>query len=237
MSRLAAYAESNLGSADTLVREYLPLVKKIALRLTARLPAEIELDDLLQVGLMALLAARDSYDAQQGATFATYAGIRIKGAMLDEVRAHDWLPRSVQSKLRKVAEAIERVDARLGRPAQDAEIAEELDMPADEYRRLAGELACARMTHIEDSAEAGQAHAAGDSDPFTRVGELGFREALIEAVDRLPENERLMMSLYYTEELNLKEIGAVLGVSESRVSQLHGQALARLRGTLAVWRG
>jgi RNA polymerase sigma factor (sigma-70 family) len=114
MSRLAAYAESSLGSADTLVREYLPLVKKIALRLTARLPAEIELDDLLQVGLMALLAARDSYDAEQGATFATYAGIRIKGAMLDEVRAHDWLPRSVQGKLRKVAEAIERVDARLG---------------------------------------------------------------------------------------------------------------------------
>jgi RNA polymerase sigma factor for flagellar operon FliA len=237
MSRLAAYAESNPGSADALVREYLPLVKKIALRLAAKLPAEIEVDDLLQVGLMSLLRARESYDAEQGASFATYAGIRIKGAMLDEVRTHDWLPRSVQGKLRKVAEAIERVDARLGRPSQDAEIAAELDMPVDEYRRLSGELACARMTHIEDSVEAGQASAADDADPFQQVGELGFREALVEAVDRLPENERLMMSLYYTEELNLKEIGAVLGVSESRVSQLHGQALARLRGTLAAWRG
>jgi RNA polymerase sigma factor for flagellar operon FliA len=237
VSRVAAYAESSRGGADALVREYLPLVKRIALRLTARLPAEIELDDLLQVGLMALLNARESYDAEQGATFSTYAGIRIKGAMLDEVRAHDWLPRSVQGKLRKVSEAIERVDARLGRPAQDDEIAEELGMPPEDYRRLASELACARMTHIEDSVEAGQATAAEDADPFARVGELGFREALIEAVDRLPEKERLMMSLYYSEELNLKEIGAVLGVSESRVSQLHGQALARLRGVLAGWRG
>jgi RNA polymerase sigma factor for flagellar operon FliA len=134
--QLAAYAE-RISEADRAGADYLPLVKKIALRLTARLPAEIELDDLLQVGLMGLLRARDSYDASQGASFATYAGIRIKGAMLDEMRAHDWLPRSVQRQLRAWPRAIERADARLGRPAQDAEIAEELDLELDEYQRLA----------------------------------------------------------------------------------------------------
>ncbi len=232
---LAAYGETQAASADALVREHLPLVQRIAQRLKARLPETIELDDLLQVGLMGLLRARESYDASQGASFATYAGIRIKGAMLDEIRAHDWLPRSVQSQFRRVSEAIERTDARLGRPAHDHEIAEALEMPLDEYQRLSGELACARMTHLEDSVEAGQAEAES-ADPFEQVGGAGSREALTQAIERLPEKERLMMSLYYGEDLNLREIGAVLGVSESRVSQLHGQALARLRNALAAWR-
>jgi RNA polymerase sigma factor for flagellar operon FliA len=223
------------SEADRLVQDYLPLVKKIALRLTAKLPAEIELDDLLQVGIMGLLRARDSYDASQGASFATYAGIRIKGAMLDELRAHDWLPRSVQRQLSRVAGAIERADARLGRPAQDAEIAAELQMDLDDYQRLAGELACARMTRVDDSEEAAAAEAQ-HANPLEHLGEQAFRDALVAAVDRLPEKEGLMMSLYYSEGLNLKEIGAVLGVSESRVSQLHGQALARLRAGLADWR-
>ena len=235
MARLAAYAETPGASADALVREHLPLVQRIAQRLKARLPDTIELDDLLQVGLMGLLRARESYDASQGASFATYAGIRIKGAMLDEIRSHDWLPRSVQSRFRRVAEAIERADARLGRPAQDREIAAELDLSLEDYQRLSGELACARMTRIEDSVEAEQAEAQA-SDPYEQVGAAGSRAALAEAIDRLPEKERLMMSLYYTEDLNLREIGAVLGVSESRVSQLHGQALARLRNALAAWR-
>ena len=235
MERLVAHADPAGASADALVREHLPLVQRVAQRLKARLPDTIELDDLLQVGLMGLLRARDSYDASQGASFATYAGIRIKGAMLDEIRAHDWLPRSVQSRFRRVAEAIESAEARLGRRAQDREIADELGLSLEDYQQLAGELACARMTHIEDSAEAAQAEA-GASNPYEQVGAAGSRAALAEAVDRLPERERLMMSLYYTEDLNLREIGAVLGVSESRVSQLHGQALARLRNALAAWR-
>lgn len=236
MSRVSAYAEQTPASADALVREYLPLVKRIALRLIAKLPDQIELDDLTQVGLIGLLRARESYDPAQGASFSTYAGIRIKGAMLDEIRANDWIPRTVQVQLRQVSEAIERADTRLGRPAQDAEIAREMELSLQDYQQLAGQLACARMTHLEDSAEAEQAMGVS-ANPFDEVGDEGFRESLAVAVTRLPEKEQLMMSLYYAEGLNLKEIGAVLGVSESRVSQLHGQALARLRASLAVWRG
>ncbi|MEM1404397.1 MAG: RNA polymerase sigma factor FliA [Pseudomonadota bacterium] len=235
MSPLAAYEDNHAPSADDLVREYLPLVKKIALRLKVRLPPEIELDDLLQVGLMGLLKARESYDAEQGASFGTYAGIRIKGAMLDEIRAHDWLPRSVQSQLRQVSQAMERAEARLGRPALDKEIADELDLELEDYQRLSGQLACARMTHFEDE-DALEQPEAERANPFEQVGEGNAREALAAAVEQLPEKEKLMMSLYYSEGLNLKEIGAVLGVTESRVSQLHGQAMARLRTSLSAWR-
>ena len=155
MSGVSAYTDSRSKGTDAWVHEYLPLVKKIALRLASKLPSEIELDDLMQVGLLGLLKARGSYDSTQGASFSTYAGIRIKGAMLDEVRAHDWLPRSVQGQLRLVSSAIERADARLGYPAQDAEVAAELDLTLQEYQQLAGRLACARMTHIEDVADTG----------------------------------------------------------------------------------
>lgn len=240
MNRIAAYSADSVGSADDLVTEYLPLVKKIALRLAVKLPEHIEVDDLMQVGLMGLLRARESYDPAQGASFSTYAGIRIKGAMLDEMRNHDWLPRSVQEQFSRVSAAIERVEARAGRAPQDAEIAAELGLELNEYQAMAGRLACARMMHFDEHAEPDPGtNAAEESqdNPFHRVGEAGFREALMEAVDRLPEKEKLMMSLYYGEELNLKEIGAVLGVSESRVSQLHGQALARLRVALKAWQG
>ncbi|MEM6484871.1 MAG: RNA polymerase sigma factor FliA [Pseudomonadota bacterium] len=233
---IAAYEESNIPSADALVHEFLPLVQRIALRLKVKLPPDIELDDLLQVGLMGLLRARESYDPSQGASFSTYAGIRIKGAMLDEMRSNDWLPRSVQTQFRQVSEAIEELDKQLGRPAQDAEVAEAMGMSLHEYQSMAGKLACARMTHIEDSDEAAQAEANNESNPLEALGDIASREALVEAIDRLPEKERLMMSLYYAEDLNLKEIGAILGVSESRVSQLHGQALARLRAGLKAWR-
>ena len=170
MTQLAAYESNDTLSADQTVREYLPLVQKIALRLKVKLPPDIELDDLLQVGLMGLLRARESYDSTQGASFATYAGIRIKGAMLDDIRANDWLPRSVQTKLRQVSEAMERAEARLGRPAQDQEVADELSLPLEEYQQLSGELACARMAHFEDSDEDIGVESE-EANPFEQVGD------------------------------------------------------------------
>ncbi|MEM0954994.1 MAG: RNA polymerase sigma factor FliA [Pseudomonadota bacterium] len=234
MSPVTAYKMEAPTQSEALVSEYLPLVKKIALRLAARLPAEIELDDLLQVGLIGLLRAQESYDASQGASFPTYASIRIKGAILDELRTHDWLPRSVQQQMRKTSEAISRCDARLGRPATDTEIADELSIPLQEYHQLAGQLACARMVHLEDNES--EPVASDSFDPMESVGEGHFREALALAVSELPDKEQLMMSLYYADGLNLKEIGLVLEVSESRVSQIHGQALARLKNKMADWR-
>lgn len=234
MDATTAYERVARTGLDDSLEAHLPLVKQIALRLAAKLPASVELDDLMQAGLIGLLQARDQYDPGRGASFATYAGIRIKGAMLDELRGSDWLPRSVQSNLRKVAEAVNSASLRHGRAATDAEIAAELSLSLMEYHSLAGELACARMTQLDEQAEA--LPAAVDHDPLAQLAEAGFRESLQQAVRALPEKEQLMMSLYYSDGLNLKEIGLILGVSESRISQLHGQAIARLKVALQAWR-
>ncbi|MFT6285431.1 MAG: RNA polymerase sigma factor for flagellar operon FliA [Alcanivorax sp.] len=218
---------------NDLVKQYLPLVKKIGLHLVARLPQEIQLDDLLQVGMIGLVQAVENYDPSQGASFNTFAGIRVKGAMLDEVRRSDWRPRSVQQKMKSVSRAIEQVEARVGRIATDTEIAEELEMTLDEYQLMSGELACSRMTSLEDSEVLVDENQA--DDPLSQIEKSKLKKALSLAIQKLPEKERLMMSLYYRDELNLKEIGEVLGVSESRVSQIHGQALARLRPRIAEW--
>jgi RNA polymerase sigma factor for flagellar operon FliA len=218
---------------NDLVKQYLPLVKKIGLHLVARLPQEIQLDDLLQVGMIGLVHAVENYDPSQGASFNTFAGIRVKGAMLDEVRRSDWRPRSVQRKMKSVSRAIEQVEARVGRIASDTEIAEELEMTLDEYQLMSGELACSRMTSLEDSEVLVDENQA--DGPLSQIEKSRLKKALSLAIQKLPEKERLMMSLYYRDELNLKEIGEVLGVSESRVSQIHGQALARLRPRIAEW--
>ena len=228
----SAYAQSEKESVDNLVREYLPLVKKIGLHLSARLPHVIELDDLMQVGMIGLINAGASYDPSQGASFATYAGIRIKGAMLDEVRRNDWVPRTVQQNIKLVSDTIKLLEARLGRSVSDTEIAAELDMPIEEYHKLTRDLVHSRMISLEDSNDAGESD---DDDPFGKMEGAQSRQLLAEAIEGLPEKESLMMSLYYVEELNLKEIGLVMGVSESRVSQIHGQALARLRSKVDVW--
>lgn len=209
------------------------MVKKIGLHLVARLPREIQLDDLLQVGMIGLVQAIENYDPSQGASFSTFAGIRVKGAMLDEVRRSDWVPRSVQQKMKSVSRAIEQVQARLGRVASDMEIAEELEVSLEEYQEMSGELACSRMTSLEDSELSADERQA--DDPSSQIERSKLKKALALAIQELPEREKLMMSLYYQDELNLKEIGEVLGVSESRVSQIHGQALARLRPRIAEW--
>lgn len=233
MNEASVYAQSQRDCGDNLIEDYLPLVKKIGLHLAAKLPSTIELDDLLQVGAIGLIQARDSYDASQGASFSTYAGIRIKGAMLDEVRRNDWIPRSVQQKIKQVGDAIKKVEARESRPASSIEIAEQLGVSLVDYQLIASELACCRMTSLDDS-EAEYLEIGGDGDPSTGLEQANFKQTLVNAIQQLPEKEKLMMSLYYGDELNLKEIGEIMEVSESRISQIHGQALARLRAHMTT---
>lgn len=228
---LSEYEVNSRQSSDHLVNQHLPLVKRLASQLAVKLPSHIEIEDLIQVGLIGLLKAVDDYQSDSGAVFSTYATIRIRGAMLDELRGRDWLPRSVQRDFGRVAAAIEKVEQRLGRPASEKEIADELDMSLEDYRVLAGELACARISQL-DEAELPP----GDEEPAEQVAEETRRAALADAITTLPEKEGLMLSLYYSEGLNLKEIGLVMGVSESRVSQIHGQAVARLKSKLSDWR-
>lgn len=228
---LSEYEVNARQSTDHLVNQHLPLVKRLASQLAVKLPSHIEIEDLIQVGLIGLLKAVEDYQSDSGAVFSTYATIRIRGAMLDELRGRDWLPRSVQRDLGRVAAAIEKVEQRVGRPASEKEIADELDMNLEDYRVLAGELACARISQL-DEAELPP----GDDEPAEQVAEETRRTALANAITTLPEKEGLMLSLYYSDGLNLKEIGLVLGVSESRVSQIHGQAVARLKSKLSDWR-
>ena len=228
---LSEYEVNSRQSTDHLVNQHLPLVKRLAGQLAVKLPSHIEIEDLIQVGLIGLLKAVEDYQSDSGAVFSTYATIRIRGAMLDELRGRDWLPRSVQRDLGRVSAAIEKVEQRVGRPASEKEIADELDMNLEDYRVLAGELACARISQL-DEAELPP----GDEEPAEQVAEETRRAALADAITTLPEKEGLMLSLYYSEGLNLKEIGLVMGVSESRVSQIHGQAVARLKSKLSDWR-
>ena len=227
---IAEYATYSMQQGGDLVSLHLPLVKRIANHLAVKLPSHIEIDDLIQVGLIGLLKAKEDYQADSGATFSTYATIRIRGAMMDELRARDWLPRSVQKNLGKVAKAVQGAEQRLGRAPMDSEVAIELGISLGDYHELLGDVALARLTPVEDVEIV-----PGDMEPDREVTESLRATALSDAIKELPEKEQLMMSLYYVDNLNLKEIGLVLEVSESRVSQIHGQAIARLKSRLKAW--
>ncbi|SFM63238.1 RNA polymerase sigma factor for flagellar operon FliA [Halopseudomonas pachastrellae] len=230
-------AQGSAEQQDRLVEQYAPLVKRIAYHLLGRLPSSVQVEDLMQAGMIGLLEASRKFDFGKGASFETYAGIRIRGAMLDEVRKGDWAPRSVHRNTRMVSDALRAVEARLGRDAKDHEVAVELDMSLEEYYAILSDTAGSKLFSFDDLLEAGApADVQGGEEPLSGLQDERFRAALVEAIDGLPERERLLLSLYYDEELNLKEIGAVLGVSESRVSQLHSQCAARLRAKLTNWR-
>ena len=222
-----------------IVERYAPLVKRIAHHLLLRMPASVQVDDLVQSGMIGLIEAARKYDVTKGASFETYAGIRIRGSMLDEVRKGDWAPRSVHRKSRKVAEAIKAIESRTGKDAKDKEIARELDINLDDYYAILQDATGSRLFSFDDIMEGDDSAielAAGElPGPCDGLQRDTFRQHLAAAIDTLPERERLVLSLYYDEELNLKEIGEVIGVSESRVSQIHSQAALRLRARLVDW--
>lgn len=239
MTGASMYADMQTNSSDDLIIQHVPLVKRIAFHLTGRLPESVQVDDLIQAGMLGLLEAVKNYDASQGASFETYAGIRIRGAMLDEVRRSDWTPRSVHKKARMVSEAIQIVENRLGRDATEVDVAEHLGISVAEYHRILVDSQGCKTLSVEQMTESGD-HALKEADcdhlqPLDVLGNEGFKQALAQAIKQLPEREKLVIALYYEEELNLREIGEVLNVSESRVSQISSQAMLRLRSRLADW--
>lgn len=225
---------------EELVTQYASLVKRIAYHIMSRLPPSVQVDDLIQAGMIGLLEAARNYDADQGASFETYAGIRIRGAILDEIRKGDWAPRSVHRKARLVADAVREIENSTGRDARDHEVAKKLDMPLDEYHKTLQDASGCRLLSFEEMGmcEDSMPSRFGKTDggPFEGVQHDDFKRNLAEAISGLPDRERLVLTLYYDEDLNLREIGAVIGVSESRVSQIHSQALIRLQARLGHWR-
>lgn len=231
---------------DGLLHQHATLVKKLAYQLKAKLPPSVELDDLVQAGMMGLLDAINRYEDTHGAQFETYAAQRIRGAMIDELRNADWLPRSIRKNMRDVEGAINQLEQVLGRPPTEGEVAKQLKMSLDDYYDMLGECSGHQLLYYEDFHESeGGDHfldrfLQDDSgNPIKGLLDSNFRETLIEAIENLPEREQILMGLYYEQELNLKEIGAVMNVSESRVCQLHSQAIARLRAYMKeqLWTG
>lgn len=230
-----------LGS-QIRVEDHAPLVKRIAHHMMVRMPACVQVDDLIQAGMIGLLEAAQKYDASRGASFETYAGIRIRGAIVDEMRRGDWAPRSVHRNARRISDAISVVEGRTGRDAQDSEVAEHLGVELDAYFGMLRDASASRLFSYEETFgddESSLAAAGPGSDhasPLDGIQRSALKQSLAQAITQLPERERMVLALYYDQELNLKEIGQVLGVSESRVSQIHSQAALRLRTRLADWR-
>lgn len=236
------YEQAKPSAPQPRVEDYASLVKRIAQHMMVRMPASVQLDDLIQAGMIGLLEAAQKYDTSQGASFETYAGIRIRGSIIDEMRRGDWVPRSVHRNSRRINEAITQVENREGRDATSQEIADTLDVTLDEYHLMSQDAMSGKLFSIEETFAEEEPYTQGhteSSPPFTtphsEVHKDSLRHSIAENIKSLPEREQLVLSLYYDEELNLKEIGQILGVSESRVSQIHSQAALKLRSRLQNW--
>ncbi len=230
---------NNQIDKKALLEQHTVLVKRIAYHLLARLPASVLVDDLIQSGMIGLFEAANNFDNSKGASFETFAGIRIRGSMLDEIRRGDWTPRSVHKNSRMVSEAIKQLEAKLGRDVSDVEVAEKLDISLNDYHHILSEVSTGKILGIEDLGVSEDAINFGEAclvdDPYQSIEHSAFKKGLSQCIKSLPEREALVLSLYYDEELNLREIGQVLDISESRVSQIHSQAMHRLKSRMQSW--
>jgi RNA polymerase sigma factor for flagellar operon FliA len=223
---------------DQLVQRFAPLVKRIAYHLMARLPSSVQVDDLVQNGMMGLLDAINRFEAGMGAQFETYAAQRVRGAMLDGLRENDWLPRSLRRDFRRIEVAISKLEQEFGRPPSEVELASTLDMTLAEYQKMLQDARGHQLISYEDMVEDGEddfleRHLTDSSrEPSKILEDDSLRRLLVQGIEMLPEREKLMMALYYEKDLNLREIGDVMGVTESRVCQLHSQAVVRLRARI-----
>jgi len=232
------YNAQGVLDKDQFVSQYASLVKRIAFHLMAKLPPSVDVEDLIQNGMLGLLDALGRFEDGQGAQFETYAAQRIRGAMLDGLRENDWLPRGLRRNMRRIEAAIHALEQDHGRPPTEGELAAALDMALDDYQKMLQEARGHQLVYLEDMGERGDDEfldrhvAASGADPLAALLDQDMRATLVRAIEDLPEREKMMMALYYDDELNLREIGEVLGVSESRVCQLHTQAIARLRARI-----
>jgi RNA polymerase sigma factor for flagellar operon FliA len=234
-------AKGQLQDSNALLKQYSPLVRRLAHQMIAKLPANVELDDLIQVGMIGLNDALSRFDAAQGVQFETFATQRIRGAMLDELRGGDWMSRGDRRHQRAIESAVHKLEQKLRRAPSESEIADEMGMMLADYQQLLGKVRGTQLFYLEDlSGEDGDdfldRHVADEgANPLDMLQDHRMREALVEAIGKLPEREQHVMSMYYEHDMNLKEIAAVLGVTESRICQLHSQSIARLRSKLRQW--
>ncbi|MEO7107201.1 MAG: RNA polymerase sigma factor FliA [Rhodoferax sp.] len=234
------YTEKGQLDRSALIKQYQPLVRRLAHYMMAKLPASVEVDDLIQVGLIGLADALSRYEASQGVQFETFATQRIRGAMLDELRGNDWMSRGSRKSQKEIETTMRRLEHRLGRSPLESEIASEMQMSLVEYQSLLGKVRGTQLVYLEDMSRNGEdddnfldRHVAdSEADPMNMLRDHRLRESLVSAIKGLPEREQYIMSMYYEQDMNLKEIAAVLDVTESRICQLHSQSIARLRAKM-----
>ena len=236
------YTQKGQLESNELLKQYSSLVRRLAHQMIAKLPANVEIDDLIQVGMVGLSDALARFDVSQGVQFETFATQRIRGAMLDELRGSDWMSRGDRRHQRSIESAVHKLEQRLGRAPSESEIAREMGLQLQQYQELLGKVRGTQLVYLEDmSGDDGDEdfldrHMVDtDSNPLGRLSDRKMREALVSAIEQLPEREQYVMSMYYEHDMNLKEIAAVLGVTESRVCQLHSQSIARLRTRMREW--
>lgn len=239
MNAAVASQTQTARAEHELIVQHGELVKRIAYHMAARLPSSVDVQDLIQAGVIGLLEASRNFSSDRGATFETYASIRVRGAMVDELRKGDWAPRSLHRRAREAAKAMHDIEQETGRDARDAEVAQRMQISLDEYYSITADAARCQVLSMDaqdaDSEDRFQYADTADS-PLQTLQHDEFQGNLTAAIASMPEREKLLLSLYYNDEMNLREIGVILGVSESRVCQIHGQALLRLRTRLEEWR-